>query len=85
MTAAEFESGDVLLFLVQYLKELIENEEKSEEIVIFINQILHQTSRYFKQDLIAIVMNNESLGLSQQIIVLLEATIHHWKAHEFQG
>ena len=46
---------------------------------------LGKTSKYFKQDLIAIVMNNESLGLSQQIIVLLEATIHLWKAHEFQG
>ena len=30
-------------------------------------------------------MNNESMGLSQQILVELEANIHQWKEHEFQG
>ena len=42
-------------------------------------------SKKFRQNLASMVMNNENMGLSQQVLVLLEATIHLWREHEFQG
>ena len=85
MTAAEFESHDVLLFLVSYLKEVIECGGKNPKINMVVKTILHQKSEKFQQNLMSMVMNNDSMGLSQQILVELEASIHQWKEHEFQG
>ena len=42
-------------------------------------------SKKFRQNLASMVMNNENMGLSQQVLVLLESTIHLWREHEFQG
>ena len=85
MTSAEFESQEVLLFLVSYLKELTECGEKDPKQCTQMNEILHQKSCELKQNLMAMIMNNDSLGLSQQIMVELEAWIHQWNEAEFQG
>ena len=42
-------------------------------------------SNKFRQNLASMVMNNENMGLSQQVLVLLEASVHLWREHEFQG
>jgi len=83
----------VLQFLLHYLKEKIEDnegKEKNQQFKSFVNEVLHQTSRSlnskkFRQNLASMVMNNENMGLSQQVVVLLEAYIHLWREHEFQA